>query len=58
MQNFIIIIGASSGIGQASAIHFASLGAKLVITGRKEAALQVNWAVIYILRYLHHRLNP
>lgn len=34
-----IITGASSGIGQATAILFSNLGAKLVITGRNEEAL-------------------
>ncbi|XP_067950823.1 3-oxoacyl-[acyl-carrier-protein] reductase FabG-like [Watersipora subatra] len=36
----ILITGASSGIGKATAKHFASLGSKLVITGRNESALQ------------------
>jgi NAD(P)-dependent dehydrogenase (short-subunit alcohol dehydrogenase family) len=34
-----IITGASSGIGRSSAILFASLGAKLVLVGRDETAL-------------------
>ena len=34
-----IITGASSGIGRATAIHFSNIGAKLVISGRDETAL-------------------
>jgi len=34
-----IITGASSGIGRASAILFSTLGAKLVLTGRDDTAL-------------------
>ncbi|XP_067951447.1 3-oxoacyl-[acyl-carrier-protein] reductase FabG-like [Watersipora subatra] len=41
MQNKVVLVtGASSGIGKATAIHFALLGSKLVITGRNESALQ------------------
>ncbi|XP_067950822.1 3-oxoacyl-[acyl-carrier-protein] reductase FabG-like [Watersipora subatra] len=36
----VLITGASSGIGKATAIHFASLGSKLVINGRDESALE------------------
>ena len=36
-----IFEGASSGIGRGVAIHLASLGAKLVITGRDAQQLQV-----------------
>jgi len=35
-----LITGASSGIGSATAVLFARLGAKLVLTGRNEANLQ------------------
>ena len=35
-----LITGASSGIGAATAVLFARLGAKLAITGRNEANLQ------------------
>jgi NAD(P)-dependent dehydrogenase (short-subunit alcohol dehydrogenase family) len=35
-----LITGASSGIGAATAVHFARLGAKLCLTGRNEANLQ------------------
>ena len=35
-----LITGASSGIGAATAIHFASLGARLALTGRSLANLQ------------------
>lgn len=36
----ILVTGASSGIGQATAIECSKLGAKLVITGRNEERLQ------------------
>ncbi|KAI5637197.1 enoyl-(Acyl carrier protein) reductase domain-containing protein [Phthorimaea operculella] len=36
----IIITGATSGIGEAAAYHFARLSAKLVLTGRNEAKLK------------------
>lgn len=36
----ILVTGASSGIGQATAIECSRLGAKLVITGRDESRLQ------------------
>ena len=39
-EKVIIITGASSGIGKALAFAFGSEGAKVVITGRKEAALK------------------
>ena len=35
----IIIIGASSGIGATTAVHFAKLGCQLAINGRDETAL-------------------
>ncbi|KAH6920495.1 hypothetical protein HPB50_028516 [Hyalomma asiaticum] len=34
-----VITGASSGIGQATSVHFASLGSWLVLTGRRKDAL-------------------
>lgn len=37
----VLITGASSGIGEGIAIHFASLQAKLVITGRNQARLNL-----------------
>lgn len=36
----VLITGASSGIGSATALHFAKIGAKLALTGRNEANLQ------------------
>lgn len=36
----VLITGASSGIGAATAIHFSKLSAKLVLTGRKENNLR------------------
>lgn len=35
-EKVIFITGASSGIGEGTAIHFANLGAKLFVTGRNE----------------------
>ncbi len=36
----VLVVGASSGIGQASAIMLSQMGAKLIITGRNEKNLQ------------------
>jgi len=45
-------IGASSGIGRATAIHFASLGSRLALCGRNESALQVKClSVISVTKY-------
>jgi NAD(P)-dependent dehydrogenase (short-subunit alcohol dehydrogenase family) len=35
-----ICVGASSGIGAETALHFVKLGARVVITGRNEANLE------------------
>ena len=40
-------IGASSGIGRATAIHFARLGAKLSLTGRSLEQLQASADLCY-----------
>ena len=39
----ILVTGASSGIGQATAVECSKLGAKLVITGRNEERLQATF---------------
>ena len=40
LENKVVIItGASSGIGRATAVFFSTLGPKLVLTGRNEDAL-------------------
>ena len=36
----VLITGASRGIGRHAALHYARLGANVVITGRDEAALK------------------
>ena len=36
----VFITGASRGIGRQAALHYARLGAKIVITGRDEVALK------------------
>lgn len=39
----VLITGASSGIGAATAQHFAKLGASLALTGKSEIHFKVNW---------------
>ncbi len=39
-NKIVLIAGASSGIGEGTAHHFASLGSKLALVGRKAAALE------------------
>ena len=36
----ILVTGASSGIGRATAVECSKMGAKLIITGRNEERLQ------------------
>lgn len=38
-MNFRCLLGASSGIGKTTALLFAELGAKLILTGRNEEEL-------------------
>lgn len=42
----ILITGASSGIGRATAIECAKMGASLIITGRDEERLKRNFCKI------------
>ncbi|CAH2094139.1 unnamed protein product [Euphydryas editha] len=44
----VIITGASSGIGAATAISFAKEGANVVIVGRKEQKLQKLWIILHV----------
>lgn len=44
-EKVVLVTGASSGLGQAIAIHFARLGARLAITGRDEARLKATSAL-------------
>ena len=41
----ILITGASSGIGRATAIECAKMGASLIITGRDEERLKETFAI-------------
>ncbi|WP_027133654.1 SDR family NAD(P)-dependent oxidoreductase [Geminicoccus roseus] len=43
-QKTVLVTGGSSGIGRAAARRFASLGANVVITGRRAAALEASAA--------------
>lgn len=36
----VLVTGASKGIGEQMAYHYGRFGAKIVITGRREKALQ------------------
>ena len=38
-------VGSSSGLGRGTAIHFASLGTRLILTGRDVNALKVCFAI-------------
>lgn len=42
----ILVTGASSGIGRASAILCSQMGATLIITGRNEARLSETWSML------------
>ena len=39
----IFLTGGGSGLGRSMAIHFAHLGARLFLIGRREEALQEPW---------------
>lgn len=39
-EKVVIVTGGSSGIGRAAALRFAALGARMLITGRRAAALE------------------
>ena len=42
----ILVTGASSGIGKATAIECSKMGAKVVLTGRNEAKLQQTYDLL------------
>ena len=43
----ILVTGASSGIGYATAIECSKMGAKLIITGRNEDRLQQTFDTLF-----------
>ena len=47
-EGVFILTGASSGIGRGTAIHFSTLGCRLVFAGRDAAALQVLISDFYV----------
>lgn len=52
----IMVIGASSGIGQAAAVLLSQLGAELVLVGRNEKGLSQTKELLH--NSLHHRAVP
>lgn len=53
----IVVTGASSGIGRASAILFSRLGAGLVLVGRDEARLESTQQTLYGTGHTSHVFN-
>ena len=43
MSKTVLITGASSGFGEACAIHFAALGARVILSARRQHRLDELW---------------
>ena len=53
----ILVVGASSGIGKATAIECSKLGASLIICGRNEERLQETLGQLHCGENIHHHME-